>query len=229
MVTHAVVTVISRKHSVAWLTVSSANVVWVFEAWVAWTILMAVLEANRCGCRSYAALTSCVASIGVHLRQHIFPLADLGAVFHAVCLLDEKHIAVVLRGFHNLWASSPILHIHPEALIGQWTLGAMRVISGHIWLVLGILILVFGTTWGTISRSKPSKPGIVHLLLQEVAWIGVMDVVLQSLNQSLLIGNILLILRRLYQVIYIIGLIDQPVWSLRIIIILRILSLWILH
>jgi hypothetical protein len=32
MVTHAVVTVISRKHSVAWLTVSSANVVWVFEA-----------------------------------------------------------------------------------------------------------------------------------------------------------------------------------------------------
>ena len=87
---------------------------------------MAILVSYCCSGRSNSSLTGCVAP--VWFRVHIFSLSNLRTIFHAVCLLDEKHIAMILRGFHNFWASPPIFNIYAETLIGLWTLWAMWIV-----------------------------------------------------------------------------------------------------
>lgn len=58
--------------------------------------------------------TSTLIIVENHLALHIFALTDLRAILQTVGLLDKKHVPVVLRGLHNLRASSSVVHIHTE-------------------------------------------------------------------------------------------------------------------
>lgn len=180
-ITNAVMAMISRKHSMAMLTITSTDVTWVLMPWVAWSVFMAILVSNSCGGRSYSSLTGCVTSVRIHFWLHIFSLSNLRAIFHAICLLYEKHISVIMRRFHNFWSSPSVFHINSVRIVRLWTLWPMRLVIS-IWLAdltLRILILIF--VWCSISCPESSKPRIVHLLLKQVAWVGVMNIILQSL------------------------------------------------
>lgn len=99
---------------------------------------------------------------------------------------------------HNLWSGSTIFNIYPEALIGLGTLWSLKEaciawvwyavhISVAAYLVVQIAMVLLVALRCSISRPKASKARRVHLLLQKVAVVRVMDVrvVLQSLHQIL--------------------------------------------
>jgi hypothetical protein len=116
VITDAVVTVVTSENSMARLTVASADIVGVLVR-VSRAILVTILQPNCRCCRSDASLARGVTLVRIHLRHYIFSLPNVRGVFHAVGLLDEKHVSMVLGGFHNFWTSSPVLYIHPEALV----------------------------------------------------------------------------------------------------------------
>lgn len=99
--------------------------------------------------------------------MHVFPLTYLRTVFQRVCLLNEKHIPMILRSFDNLWScSSAMFEILVVALVGLWTAGAVNVSS--TWL-RGVLIHIIRT----ISCPFPTKPWLVHLILQQISLVGI--------------------------------------------------------
>ena len=85
-----------------------------------------VLVPERRRCRRDAALRRDVsASTLLHgvnrqlyLSCNILSLSYLRRVLQAVCLLNEEHVAVVVRGLHDLRARSPVLDVR----IGMETL-----------------------------------------------------------------------------------------------------------
>ena len=73
MVADAVVAMVTDENT----NFAPADIVGVLVAGVTRAVLMAVLSANGCSRRGYSTLTSGVSPERVHLRKHVFPLADL--------------------------------------------------------------------------------------------------------------------------------------------------------
>mgnify|MGYP006085317691 FL=1 len=120
--------------------------------------------------------------------MNILSLTYLRAVLHAVRLLYEEHVSVILRCLHYLGSSSSILNIHSEAFVWGRALWAMLVPVSHLILTCHLVVLAvlgLGSLRGAIGCSEATKTRRVHLLLQQIAWAGIMDVgvVLQSLQQ----------------------------------------------
>ena len=206
MIAYAMMAMISRKNSDSGMTIPSTDVIWVFMLpWMSWAVFMAILVSNSCGGRSNSSLAGCVTPIRMHLRKHIFPLSNLWTIFHTVGLLDEKHIPMILRGFGNFWSSPSIINIYASILIWLWTYWPVRhiIICLRSLIVLLLILILVGCS---ISRPESSKPRTVHLLLKQVARVSIMDIILKSLNQSLLIVS-LLIFRSLNQVVDVVRLV----------------------
>ena len=107
---------------------------------------------NGGSCRSNSSLTRSVSAstlfiiIRNHFGDYIFALSDLRTILHTICLLDEKHVAMILRSLDDLWASPAILNIDSEALVRLWADRSMVVSAaggvGHTHVILmSVLVL----------------------------------------------------------------------------------------
>ena len=177
----AVVTMIATGLSITtWMLIIGLNV------WSRMTrsifITNSILISSSSSCWSHSSLTDRISSSTLikierrNLWMYIFPLTNLRTIFHTVCLLDEKHISMVLRCLNNLWPCSPTFNISLEALVGLWT---------HRTIIMSAIILgwLLGfCLWAVaISSPKPSKSGWIHLLLYQKTHIGIIEVVLHLL------------------------------------------------
>lgn len=88
----------------------------------------------------------------------IFPLADLGRVLQAVCLLDEEHVPMVLRCLHYF------RHCLARVYVCFRRLGLRR---------LWNLVLLSLRLWRSVSCSEATKSGLIQLLLSLEAGIGI--------------------------------------------------------
>ena len=88
----------------------------------------------------------------------VFPLADLGRVLQAVCLLDEEHVPVVLRCLHYF------RHCLARVYVCFCRLGLWR---------LWNLVLLSLRLWRSVSCSEATKSGLIQLLLSLEAGVGI--------------------------------------------------------
>ena len=171
--------------SEVWRLVSSTDVVWVLVPTVARSVFVRVIVVNGCGSWGDSTLRPSVTPVGlVHLREHVFPLTNLGWILHAIGLLNEEHTSVVLRSLDNFRPSSPILIVGVEVLVRLWTLWTILITVLASLLLRDLLILWL---WSSICRPEPTETWTIHLFLQQVTRVGIMNVALKSLNQWLLI------------------------------------------
>lgn len=146
--------------------------------------------------RRYVATTALLNRID---RQHdlasdVFTLCYLRRILQTVGLLNEEHVAVVVRRLHYLGARSPILDIRVrvcvEALVGLRALRSMLVLTtgGHVDFVAvvtsratheandlltshadlgmrGESLVVLGCLRRTISGAEAAESRAIHLLL----------------------------------------------------------------
>lgn len=174
---------------------TSADIMGVLKTRVTWSIFGAysILISNGGGCRSNSSLTCRISSstlfiiVRYHFGDYIFALSNLRTIFHAVCLLDEEHVAMILRSFYDLWASSAVLDVHSETLVwlrtdGSVVVGTWRVGDTHVILMS---VLVLWSRRSSIGSPESTKSWWVHLLLQQVARVCIMDIwgILKSLDQ----------------------------------------------
>jgi hypothetical protein len=163
-------------HCEGWWLVASTNVVWVLVSTVSWSIFMRVLVTHSSRGWGYPTLRSGITSILlVYLWKHVFALANLWRIFHAIGLLDEEHASMILWSLDNFWPRSSILIIDIEILIWLWALWT-------IWIVVltGLLLHCLLILWFRCSISCPesSKTWTIHLFLQKIARISVMNITL---------------------------------------------------
>ena len=105
---------------------------------------------------------------------------------------------MIVGRFDNFWSGSPVLYIYPEALSGLWALWAWvqatvaharptTAVASAANLMIEVAVMVLVTLRCAISRPESTEPRRVHLLLQKVAVVGVVDVcvILQSVDQVL--------------------------------------------
>lgn len=175
-------TCVSSKNSIAraWVLMvtvtTSAYIMRVFKTRVTWSVFgaYAILVSNGGSCRGDSSLASRVSAstlfiiIRYHFGHYIFALSNLRTIFHAVSLLDEKHVAVVLWSLHDFGASSTVLNIDSEALVRLWTYRPVIVIlarsfcGSHLMLMS---ILILRSRRSSISSPEATKSWWVHLLL----------------------------------------------------------------
>lgn len=201
-ITYTLMTCVSSKNSIARARVlvvtvtTSAYIMRILKTGVAWSVLGAytILVSNGGSCRGDSSLASRISAstlfiiIRNHFRHYVFALSNLRTVFHAIGLLDEEHVAVVLRSLHDFGASSAVLNIDSETLVRLWAYRSVMVIGarsvGDSHLIL-MRILILRSRRSSISSPEATKSGGVHLLLKKVAWVSIMDIwsILESLNQ----------------------------------------------
>ena len=209
-VTDALVALITNEYSVPRIRIlmigkgsSTTNVVRILMARMAWPVFLAyaiLIAQSRC-CRCDSSLTWNVATSALkhgvwqHLWYNVFPLADLRAVFQTVCLLGEENVSMIVRSLDNLRSSPAIFNIHAEALVWLGTLRTIEIsiestyhwtvhsFTASYWMIKRIMMIFIGLR-GSICRSEAAKSRRIHLLLKQIARIGVVDVraVLQSLH-----------------------------------------------
>jgi len=191
---------VSSENSIAraWVLVvtvtTSADIMRVFKTRVAWSVFGAysILVSNGGGCRGDSSLARGVSAstlfivIRNHFGHNIFALSNLRTIFHAVSLLDEKHVAVVLWSLHNLGTSSTVLNIDSEALVRLWTYRPVIILArsvGYSHLII-MRILILRSRRSSIGGPEATKSGWVHLLLKKIAWVSIMDIwsILKSLD-----------------------------------------------
>ena len=200
-IAYALMTSVSSKNSIAraWMLVvtvtTSAYIMRVFKTRVAWSVLGAytILVSNGSSCRGDSSLARRVTAstlfiiIRNHFRHYVFALPNLRTVFHAISLLDEEHVAVVLWSLDNFWASSAVLNINSETLVRLWTnrpvivIRARSVSDSHLILMC---ILILRSRRSSISSPEATKSRWVHLLLKKIARVSIMDIwsILKSLD-----------------------------------------------
>ena len=187
---------VSRARVLMVTVTTSAYIMRIFKTRVTWSVFGAytILVSDGGSCRSDSSLTGRVSASALfiiirnHLGNNVFSLPNLRTIFHAISLLNEEHVAMVLWSLHDLGASSAVLNIDAEALVGLWTLGSVMIIwsgcvcSTHL-IILRILVL--RSRRSSIGGPEAAKSWWVHLLLQKIAWVGIMDIwsILKSLDQ----------------------------------------------
>lgn len=130
-------------------------------------------------------------------------MRDLRRVLQAVGLLDEEHVAVVVRRLHDFGTRSPVLDVcvPVEALVRLRALRSVMVLTtaGHVALVAvetsraahepydlltshadfgmrGESLVVFGRLRGTISSSEAAEARRIHLLLERMTCLRIEQV-----------------------------------------------------
>ena len=209
-IAYALVACVTRKNAVTRVRivivsiVSATNIVGIIMDGVAWPVFMAysIIVSKSCSSRCDSTKARAVTAstlqnlIWKHLWDQVLSLTNLWAIFQTISLLSEENISVIVRSFDNFWSGPPIFNIDSKRLIRLWTLWTWIYstvsrsryaiwLSVTSYLMIKVAVVLFIPLWSAISCSEPTKPRGVHLFLQEVAIIRIMNVriMLQSLHQ----------------------------------------------
>ena len=143
----------------------------VFRSGLSWSVLVAVaISVDMGSCRSEPSLTDGVTTSALitkrwHFLIHFLPLAQMGAILHAVCLLNEKHVSMVLGSLHDFRSCSSVFSAHLIALVWLWRHRPICMSMRSNPIILKALLLHFSIILVTISSSESTKSRWVHLLL----------------------------------------------------------------
>ena len=210
-VAYALVACVTCKNSIAGVRivivciVSATNIVWIVMNGMARTILLAYPIVVSESCRRWrdAAQARIVSTstlqnlIRQHLWGQVLSLTDLRAILQTVGLLCEENVSVIVRSFDNFWSGPPIFNIYSKTLIRLWTLRTLKQaiagacvlcatrLTSSSYLMVEVAVMLFITLRSAIGRPEPTEPWRVHLFLQEVTIVSIMNVriILQSLHQ----------------------------------------------
>jgi hypothetical protein len=131
--------IFSKEHSISpwiWILVSrliasTFDIIRILMSWIPRPIFITyttVLISQSCSGRCYSPLTwdfstsALFKCIWKHFWYYVFSLSNLGAILKTVCLLNKKHISMIMRSLYNFRSCSSIFNIDSKALVWLWTL-----------------------------------------------------------------------------------------------------------
>ena len=128
-------------------------------------------------CRSQTTVAYCITTSTLVAKRNyfgidFFPLAQMWTVFQAICLLNEKHVSMILRSLNNLGSCSSIFSVDIITLI--WLRAHRTICMWMCCIYLGYLL-----PFRTISCSETTKPWGIHLLLYKETQVGIGSIVLR--------------------------------------------------
>ena len=117
---------------------------------------------------AYGVTTSTLVAKRRHFRIDLFPLRQVWAILQGVCLLDEKHVAMILACLNYLGPSSSVLIADLITLIWLWTQRSICMRNTILDVLLNLFIWLMA-----ISCSESTKTWVIHLLLNQKTDVGI--------------------------------------------------------